>query len=900
MAVTRLDGTFLGTGAELTFGENAATGGSVATWTVRSDVSFTTGLLFFEFLYTNTPGLLKAVGVLDSTVAATASLVDGGVGRWGYRENGNKNSVATGNVAYGASWGHGDIISVAWDVANGNVWFAKNGTWQAGATDGEIAAGTTTNAAFTDTDTAGTTPWRPAATLSMANANYFGSGVIANFGQFGPSMAIPSGYAFPDVIEEYSPGVEAIPGNGWERFDWVNGGFTLGAASFEPSPANLVDADGRTVRSIVGNNDSSSTLISKLVSRTSANLLGSTKYYWEVEVVTPPASGQNGEVGFSEDGGVNMSEPNAPTTDVPLPGPTEEGLAVDIVDGDITGVNNAAIGNLGVPVATDVIMFAVDTGAGEAWVGLNGTWFGGGDPATATSPTDTFTDPGDLRAMARLDGFTPAASPDTGVIKLNSISADYAHTPPSGFGDLPAAPAPKNADGVLDISIGITAAGSNPNRRGDGVLDISIATSPGSAGSNPNRRANGNLGGLFFLITADGTNTSRHGDGVQNITIALAGTGTNFTIHGDGAPGGMNIQLAGAGVSTNITGSSVLPALATSGQMNQGPIYFGDARLPRLRVEGLLDNPQGGFGNPRLPQLQTEGTLQGPNDVTLPSLATDATGFAGSLATGVALLPLLQTTGVLDNPLFATGVPRLPGLRVVGVGVSGAALSNTVILPGLQVVAAGSGENVITGNLTLPFIRLDPASGVAAAGSIGGNSVILPALLVEGLLVNASVLTTTAWSMNTETFKTTNYINFDFVDLVSFGGQPYGVTAAGIFLLEGADDDGTDIDARFLTGIEDLNNENMKELSRIYMEYVASGAIRVNIWPDGQTRVRNYDIERVSNTTTTGIKHARFKGARGLRSRSFQLGAQNLSGGDFDIDKLGILLRILSRKTRKH
>jgi hypothetical protein len=52
--------------------------------------------------------------------------------------------------AYGNSWlADGDKIGVAIDLDNGAMWFSKNGTWQNSATQGEIEAGTTTNAAFT-------------------------------------------------------------------------------------------------------------------------------------------------------------------------------------------------------------------------------------------------------------------------------------------------------------------------------------------------------------------------------------------------------------------------------------------------------------------------------------------------------------------------------------------------------------------------------------------------------------------------------------------------------------------------------------------------------------------------------------------------------------------------------
>jgi len=65
-----------------------------------------------------------------------------------YYSNGNKYNGS--GVSYGDSWqADGDIIGIAFDADNGAIWFSKNGTWQNSATASEIAAGTTTNAAFT-------------------------------------------------------------------------------------------------------------------------------------------------------------------------------------------------------------------------------------------------------------------------------------------------------------------------------------------------------------------------------------------------------------------------------------------------------------------------------------------------------------------------------------------------------------------------------------------------------------------------------------------------------------------------------------------------------------------------------------------------------------------------------
>ena len=70
-----------------------------------------------------------------------------------YASSGNKYN--NGGGSYGDSWTVNDIIGVAFDADTRTLWFSKNGVWQNSATIAEIAAGTTTNAAWTNMGTAG-------------------------------------------------------------------------------------------------------------------------------------------------------------------------------------------------------------------------------------------------------------------------------------------------------------------------------------------------------------------------------------------------------------------------------------------------------------------------------------------------------------------------------------------------------------------------------------------------------------------------------------------------------------------------------------------------------------------------------------------------------------------------
>ena len=65
----------------------------------------------------------------------------------GQKENG---SSAGGSYAPTSGFGDGSIIMVAIDMDNNAMWFGNDGTWAGSATASEIANGTTTNAAFTN------------------------------------------------------------------------------------------------------------------------------------------------------------------------------------------------------------------------------------------------------------------------------------------------------------------------------------------------------------------------------------------------------------------------------------------------------------------------------------------------------------------------------------------------------------------------------------------------------------------------------------------------------------------------------------------------------------------------------------------------------------------------------
>jgi hypothetical protein len=132
-----------------------------------------------------------ATGVCATTqVTGTASAFSEstpGDNGWGYKNGAIKSWGGDSTVerAYGDTYTTGDIIGCAHDNTNGVIWWSKNGVWQDSATIEEIAAGTTTNAAYASMTTGltilpatqynGTTGWE----YNFGNG-YFGSTAVTS------------------------------------------------------------------------------------------------------------------------------------------------------------------------------------------------------------------------------------------------------------------------------------------------------------------------------------------------------------------------------------------------------------------------------------------------------------------------------------------------------------------------------------------------------------------------------------------------------------------------------------------------------------------------------------------------------------------------------------------------
>jgi len=132
---------------------------------VNGTIAATSGKYYAEFKVTGNTGWGVGVADVDSDANRTDLLSSSNNGYQSKYTGGKQiflngstivaqennstvvNNAGMGNTGFAAN----DIVMVALDLDNNNLFFGKNGTWLRGATESEIEAGTSTNATFSGT-----------------------------------------------------------------------------------------------------------------------------------------------------------------------------------------------------------------------------------------------------------------------------------------------------------------------------------------------------------------------------------------------------------------------------------------------------------------------------------------------------------------------------------------------------------------------------------------------------------------------------------------------------------------------------------------------------------------------------------------------------------------------------
>lgn len=353
---------------------------------------------------------------------------------------------------------------------------------------------------------------------------------------------------------------------------------------------------------------------------------------------------------------------------------------------------------------------------------------------------------------------------------------------------------------------------------------------------------------------------------------------------------------------------------------------FGVADTFGSPVLGVTVGEGVGFhGNPPLFQFQAGG------------LVSEGLGFRHTQATGAIYgVAVAEALGMLDSFLSQFQVSLLDG---VGFQASLTVARAVAVLEGLgfadQLAPTHYAQLMLADAVTfsdslLDFFGLGAAEGVGFADSFQaifqyarsvGEGVgfadtltstglfmrvitdgldfddsLIPQMIFDGQLSDTLGLKIgwldpgggfTAWAINTRTNAVTEYQNWNFNSFCLIGGQVYGGSDAGLFVLNAETDNGADIVTDIKGAMLSLGGSRFTQLDGVYIGMrVESNSrnfilklIQPNAGPGGTDRVYVYQF-RPANMKTTKINIG-----KGLRARYLQWELIT-PGPDFDLDSI--------------
>lgn len=151
-----------------------------------------------------------------------------------------------------------------------------------------------------------------------------------------------------------------------------------------------------------------------------------------------------------------------------------------------------------------------------------------------------------------------------------------------------------------------------------------------------------------------------------------------------------------------------------------------------------------------------------------------------------------------------------------------------------------------------------------------------------------------AWVMNTETEALSQYTNFAFDSIAYVDGKLYGACMDGIYVLEGADDEGTDIEAEAVSGFSDLGEQHTKHAGSMYFGYTSDGPVLVDVETYGSGHPKqSYELE---DRPAESPRNNRVKLGKGLSSRHWRVTVKNKAGSHFELNDAAIDVAVSQRR----
>lgn len=193
----------------------------------------------------------------------------------------------------------------------------------------------------------------------------------------------------------------------------------------------------------------------------------------------------------------------------------------------------------------------------------------------------------------------------------------------------------------------------------------------------------------------------------------------------------------------------------------------------------------------------------------------------------------------------------------------------------------------------LPIITLAVTEGVDIDEALS-SQLVADVLVQDGVIAFVSLPLDdqlyTGWVVNTTNAAVSRYPNFNANSVCYDGSRYLAASSDGIYVLEGDDDEGQDIDAWIRSGMEDFGSSAKKTFPYAYVAGRSNGSLVLKLVNDEKSE-HWYEL-----TLGESLQTGRTKLGRGLKMRYLQFELRNARGADFELDELEFIPVMLTRR----
>jgi hypothetical protein len=347
------------------------------------------------------------------------------------------------------------------------------------------------------------------------------------------------------------------------------------------------------------------------------------------------------------------------------------------------------------------------------------------------------------------------------------------------------------------------------------------------------------------------------------LVVSEAAVGTSFV-----APVETNVIVEEAEVTSTIEGLAFLPNSSTA---NLTSSAYPSIDIIRVQSDSVHATSAALY--------TVDVVVIEEAEVTSSAVTSDPSSYLASTANATSTtFNMLEATQAVSSTAMAMSTAN-NGIHEIS--ISSADVSSTTLLHTIaKKIVQETAE--VTGNAF-------PSSNILEL--LSSSAELLSSLRAQTVAYTYSVSTahatseiwfrnpdSIAWVMNTETTAGSWYDNFDFESLTQANDVVFAVDDSGLYILDGADDDGDDIEGSMKTGLMDFGTQYTKRVDSLYFAYNSNGQVHIDVEvSDHPGQKVTYSLEPRSEIASVNTRVVLGKGLSGrywrftIKGESFKI-----------------------------